>query len=96
MSRGIRDVVASKVATALQQTIFIEDGIISDATSLSNDLGLGRLARLKLALYLEDMFDLELSNEDVDSFQLVGDIVRYMSRRYFRDQDVNVVSHAAA
>ena len=41
---------------------------------------LGRFARLKLALYLEETFEVEISDEAVADFDTVDDIVRYMSR----------------
>lgn len=85
MQPGIQEIVASKIAFALQQTTYIEGVIISDATSLAIDLRLGRLGRIKLALYLEDIFELEIPNEVVDTFEVVGDIVRYCSGRYFQD-----------
>jgi Phosphopantetheine attachment site len=36
--------------------------------------------RIRLALHLEETFDVELSDEAVKTFDTVGDIVHYMSR----------------
>jgi len=54
-------------------------------TKLVDDWGLGRFGLLKLAIYLEEAFDLELPDEAIARFLTVADIVSYFSRRYFRD-----------
>ena len=48
-------------------------------------MALGRFGRLRLGVCLEEVFDVELSDELVASFVTVDDVVGYFSRRYFRD-----------
>ena len=64
-------------------------------TRLREDLGLGRLRLLKLALRLEEMFDAELSDETLSRCSTIGDIVRYLSRHYFHDADFPALGMAA-
>ena len=52
--------------------------------------GLAGSADLKLALYLEETFDVELPDEAVERFETVGDIVRYMARWSPETPDVPV------
>jgi acyl carrier protein len=75
-----RDIVFDKVVMAVEQTVFVEGESVTPTSRLVDDLKLGRFARLKLALYLEETFDVEISDEAVAHFDTVGDIVRYMSR----------------
>jgi acyl carrier protein len=76
------DAIFDKVAFAVAQTIHIEiEGQgLTPATRLAGDLELGRFGRMKVAIYLEESFDVELPDEAVDRFDTVGDTARYMSR----------------
>lgn len=72
--------VFGKVLQAVEQTVYIDGHILTPATRISKDLSIGRLGRLRLALYLEETFDVELQDEAVARFETVGDIVQYMGR----------------
>jgi acyl carrier protein len=80
MLSNTRDIVFEKVVLAVEQTVYIGDEGITRTSRLIDDLRLGRFARLKLALYLEETFEVEIPDEAVAHFDTVGDIVRYMSR----------------
>jgi acyl carrier protein len=75
--------VFEKVVSAVEQTVNIRGGGLSPASRLADDLRLGRFGRFRLALYLEETFDVELPDETVEQFDTVGDIVRYMDRWSF-------------
>ena len=72
--------VFDRVAYALEQTVSLERTALTPASRLADDLRLGRFGRIRLALYLEETFDVELPDEDVSGFDTVGDIVRYIGR----------------
>ena len=80
MLSNTRDIVFEKVVLAVEQTVYIGGKGITPTSRLVDDLRLGRFARLKLALYLEETFEVEIPDEAVAHFDTVGDIVRYMSR----------------
>jgi acyl carrier protein len=71
--------VFKKVMQAVEQTVHIERGRLTPESRLADDLRLRRFGRIRLALYLEEMFGVEVSNEEIERFDTVGDIVRYMS-----------------
>jgi acyl carrier protein len=75
--------VFKDVLLAVEQTVFVGELRLSAASRLADDLKLGRFGRIRLALYLEETFDVELPDEDVVGFNTVGDIVRYMNRWSF-------------
>jgi acyl carrier protein len=79
--------VFDKVILAVEQTVYAKGASLSAASRLANDLGLGRFGRIRLALYLEETFDVEVSDEAIEQFDTVGDIVRYMSRQSFQHAD---------
>ncbi len=93
MDAAVNNFVAGKVAQVLGATTHVEASTISASTRLADDLALSRFGRLKLAILLEDLFDLELPDDDLAGFATVADIVRYISRRYFRNVEP---SYAAA
>ena len=80
MPSKMRDMVFDKVVTAVEQTVYVGGESVTPTSRLVDDLRVGRFARLKLALYLEETFEVEISDEAVAHFDTVGDIVRYMSR----------------
>ena len=87
--------VLRMVVLSVEQTIYTARAQITSATRLVDDLGLSRFDFLKLAIYLEEAFDLELPDEALRRFVTLGDIVKYLSRRYFRDVDFNELESAA-
>ena len=89
MQYAFDNVVFQKVSQAVGQVVRGTRDV-SPATRLTDDLALSRFGRLKLAICLEEAFDVELEDEDVEQFTVIGDIVTYISSRYFRD-----VEHAA-
>jgi acyl carrier protein len=87
--------VLSRVVLAIEQTARVDPTQISSDARLTEDLALGRFGRLRLALCLEEAFDLELPSEVVARFVTVSDVVGYFSRRYFRDFPSPVMAAAA-
>ncbi len=90
MHAAVNNFVSGKVALAVGQTVHVEASNISETTRLADDLALGRFGRLKLAIYLEEVFDLELPDEALEKFITVADIVDYVGRRYFRNIELSI------
>ena len=95
MTSAFDGFVLNRVALAVGQVTHIDPATISNGTRLTEDLAMGRFGRLRLAICLEEVFDVELSNEVVARFVTVGDAVGYFSRRYFRDFSAPVRAAAA-
>jgi acyl carrier protein len=83
------DAVFGKVAMVVQQTLYLEGRALSPATRLVDDLMLGRFGRIRLAMYLEETFEVEISDEAIECFDTVGDIAHYMSRWSLGSADVS-------
>jgi len=86
--------VLDKVTLAVEQTTRVDPAEITADTRLADDLALGRFGRMRLAIQLEEVFDLELPNDVVARFVTVADIVNYFSRRYFRDYQARLPAFA--
>jgi acyl carrier protein len=74
------DINFDKVILAVEQTIYLDGRSISGTTRLADDLQLRRFDRIRLAMYLEENFDVEIPDEAVERFDTVADIARYLSR----------------
>ena len=72
--------VVDRVVAALTMATHLGDIRITLETNLTSDLKLGGFGRLKLAMYLEEVFDTDLPDEMVEGFVTVADIVAYMSK----------------
>jgi acyl carrier protein len=88
MQNSQGNAVFEKVVLAVEQTVHTTGASLSPASHLADDLRLGRFGRIRLALYLEETFDVEIPDEAVDRFDTVGDIVRYVSRWCLDDDDL--------
>jgi len=95
MQSAFNSSVFVKVTLAIEQITRVEISGLSQATRLVDDLAISRFGRLKLAVCLEELFDIELQNNAVEQFDTIGDIVTYLSYRYFRDIDPSALTIAA-
>jgi acyl carrier protein len=95
MEAAINSSVLDRVVLALEQTACVGDFGITLTTRLADDLELGRFGLVKLALLLEEIFNVELSDEVLKRFFTVGDVVQHLSRRYFHDAEFPAFATAA-
>mmetsp|Transcript_32991 Transcript_32991/g.32143 ORF Transcript_32991/g.32143 Transcript_32991/m.32143 type:complete len:92 (+) Transcript_32991:117-392(+) len=75
------------VAERVVRLIGLHDST-NDPSSITLDstfqsLGLNELDRVELFLQAEREFDLEISEEDCESFEKVNDLVEFLSRNFF-------------
>ena len=77
--------IFEKVAAILAKQLDVEEESITPETNLVDDLGADSLDVVDLVMTLEDEFDMEIPDEDVENVRTVGDIVKYLEDRSFRD-----------
>ena len=85
MQVALNGSILDKVILAIRQTTYTGDQKVTSETRLTCDLALGRFDRLKLAMYLEEAFDVELSDDILEQVVTVADIIRYISGHHFQD-----------
>jgi acyl carrier protein len=85
MEGALNHSVLEKVLLAVEETTHLAATRVGLGTRLVEDLNLGRFGLLRFALYLEELFDLQLSDEALNRCSTIGDIVKHLSRHYFRD-----------
>ena len=55
---------------------------VTDGAHFSDDLGADWLDRLELMILIEDQFaGVEITDDDVDQMEVVGDLIRYLNAR---------------
>jgi acyl carrier protein len=89
MQPTANDEIFNKVVLAVEQTVYLQGHTLSPTTRLTDDLQLGRFGRVRLTIYLEETFDVEISDEAVEGFSTVGDIARYINRWSLENADFN-------
>lgn len=70
--------IFEKVAAILAEQLDAETEAITPETNLVDDLGADSLDVVDLVMTLEDEFDMEIPDEDIENVRTVGDIVKYL------------------
>lgn len=66
----IREIIAEELGVDLEE--------VTDDASFVDDLGADSLDTVELVMAFEDEFDIEISDEDAESIQIVGASIEYI------------------
>ena len=67
-----------KIKSIISEQFGISEDDITADTVLMEDLDADSLDLIDLAMSLEDCFEVEVPDEELESFKTVGDIVKYI------------------
>jgi len=70
--------VFEKVKEMLCEQLDVEEDKVTLDSSIVDDLGADSLDVVDLVMSLEEEFDLEIPDEDVENMKTVGDMVKYI------------------
>lgn len=70
--------IKAKVIELIATQFNLDEGDIDLDTSFKDDLNADSLDLVELIMALEDEFNLEVEDEDVDSIKTVGDAIDYI------------------
>lgn len=70
--------VLEKVKAILSEQFDVEEDSINTETSIENDLGADSLDVVDLLMSLEDEFEIEIPDEEIENISTVGDLVKYI------------------
>ena len=73
--------VAEKVRSALARELKRDPATIAPEQALREDLGLNSLDAIELMFKVEEEFDLEIPDADLQRLRTVGDLVSYLEER---------------
>ena len=67
-----------KVKSILCEQLDLEESQVTNDAEIINDLGADSLDIVDLVMTLEETFDTELPDEEIETLKTVGDIVKYV------------------
>ena len=70
--------VLEKLSGLLCEQLDIEPDEVNENTDIINDLGADSLDVVDLVMTLEDEFDIEIPDEDIEGIRTVGELARYL------------------
>ncbi len=73
--------VFDKVKAILVDQLDVEDESVTMESSISDDLGADSLDVVDMVMSLEEEFDIEIPDEDIENMKTVGDIVRFIEAK---------------
>lgn len=73
--------VFEKVKEMLCEQLDVEEEKVTPEASIVDDLGADSLDVVDLIMSLEEEFDVEVPDEDVEGMKTVGDIVKYIENK---------------
>lgn len=73
--------VLEKVKMILADQLEVEEDTITADTDIQDDLGADSLDVVDMVMSLEDEFEIEVPDEDIESLRTVGALVEYIEAR---------------
>ena len=70
--------VFEKVREILVDQLEVDEDAVTMEASIQNDLGADSLDIVDLVMSLEEEFDCEIPDEEIENIKTVGDIVKYI------------------
>lgn len=63
----------------------VDESEVKEEASFKDDLGADSLEVVDLIMELEDEFDMEISDEDAEKMETVGDVISYIEARQYQE-----------
>jgi len=76
----------SRVKKVLSKALIIDDSLIRDNALLVEDLGVASLDRFELLMGLEEEFEIEIDEHDMEGVKTVADVVHCIERKRERQE----------
>ncbi len=72
------DELFQKVRSIIAQQLGADEAEITEESHFIEDLGADSLDTVELVMALEEEFGIEISDEDAEKIQTVGDVIKYI------------------
>ena len=73
--------IFDKVKKILVEQLDVEESAIAPESSIIDDLGADSLDIVDMVMSLEEEFDVEIPDEEIESMKTVGDIVKFIEAK---------------
>lgn len=67
-----------RVIEIILENLGVDESELTENTNLVEDLGIDSLDMVELAMQLEDEFDMDIEDEEMEKLQTLKDIVEYI------------------
>lgn len=72
--------VLEKVKKILSEQFSVDENTITENTNIAEDLGADSLDVVDILMSIEDEFEVEVPDEEIDKIRTVGELVNYIKR----------------
>ena len=76
-----KDQIFDRITYLIREQLHKPDLVITQTTSLHDDLGVDSIALMEFVISMEDEFNLEIPDEDVADLECMGDLLNYLVGR---------------
>ena len=73
--------IFDRISNLIKEKLHNEKIEVTVKTNIQEDLGIDSIALMEFIITLEDEFNLNIPDEDVEDIQTMGELVDYLSRR---------------
>ena len=73
--------VFDKIKDIIVEQLDVEEDAVTMGASIAEDLGADSLDVVDLVMSIEESFDVEIPDEEVENIKTVGDIVKYIENK---------------
>lgn len=73
--------VFDKIKDIIVEQLDVEEDAVTMEASITEDLGADSLDVVDLVMSIEESFDVEIPDEEVENVKTVGDIVKYIENK---------------
>ena len=73
--------VFDKIKDIIVEQLDVEEDAVTMEASIPEDLGADSLDVVDLVMSIEESFDVEIPDEEVENIKTVGDIVKYIENK---------------
>ena len=73
--------IFDRISNLIKEQLHNEKIEVTVKTNIKEDLGIDSIALMEFIITLEDEFNLNIPDEDVEDIQTMGELVDYLSRR---------------
>lgn len=74
--------VFDKIKDIIVEQLDVEEDAVTMEASITEDLGADSLDVVDLVMSIEESFDVEIPDEEVENIKTVGDIVKYIENKF--------------
>lgn len=73
--------VFDRIKDIIVEQLDVEEDAVTMEASITDDLGADSLDVVDLVMSIEESFDVEIPDEEVENIKTVGDIVKYIENK---------------